>query len=84
MGIALPGKGTILAIDPRRATLVRQAGRCVVELVQEDLRPRDIICFSPIRILHTFIWPLKMTSNHWIAAQCKRKKMQSGLLLSQV
>jgi len=43
MGIALPGNGTILAIDPRRAALVRQAGRRIVELVAENVRPRDII-----------------------------------------
>ncbi len=43
LGIALPGSGTILAIDPRRAALVRQAGQRIIDLVAADLKPRDII-----------------------------------------
>ncbi|MEM4390149.1 MAG: dihydroxy-acid dehydratase [Candidatus Micrarchaeia archaeon] len=43
IGIALPGNGTILAVDERRAELVKAAGRQIVELVKRDIRPRDII-----------------------------------------
>jgi len=43
IGIALPGNGTILAVDERRKELVRKAGRRIVELVKENMRPRDII-----------------------------------------
>jgi dihydroxy-acid dehydratase len=43
IGIALPGNGTIPAVDPRRQELYKQAGRRAVELVKENLRPRDII-----------------------------------------
>ena len=43
LGMALPGNGTILAVDPRRDDLARQAGRRIVEMVREDLRPRQII-----------------------------------------
>lgn len=43
LGIALPGNGTILAIDPRRNELVREASRKIVDLVNNDIRPRDII-----------------------------------------
>ena len=42
LGLALPGNGSILAIDPRRALLAQQAARRVVELVYEDLKPLDI------------------------------------------
>ncbi len=43
MGMALPGNGTIPAVDPRRYKLATQAGRTVMALVADDTRPRDII-----------------------------------------
>jgi dihydroxy-acid dehydratase len=43
IGMALPGNGTILAVDPRRQDLYRAAGRQIVELVQKDIKPLDII-----------------------------------------
>ncbi|HOL30909.1 MAG TPA: dihydroxy-acid dehydratase [Anaerohalosphaeraceae bacterium] len=43
VGIALPGNGTILAAALRRQELYKQAGRRIVEMVKEDLRPSSII-----------------------------------------
>ncbi len=43
LGIALPGNGTILATDPRREELARQAARQIMYLWENDIRPRDII-----------------------------------------
>jgi len=43
IGIALPGNGTILAVDPRRQQLYKQAGRQIIELVGRDIKPLDII-----------------------------------------
>ena len=43
IGLALPGNGTILADDPKRKSLWRKAAKRIVEMVQEDLKPRDII-----------------------------------------
>jgi dihydroxy-acid dehydratase len=43
MGMALPGSGTIPAVDPRRIKLAREAGRQVMALVSANTRPRDII-----------------------------------------
>jgi dihydroxy-acid dehydratase len=43
LGFALPGNGTILAEDPRRLELVKSASRRIVALVNEDVRPRDIL-----------------------------------------
>ncbi len=43
IGMALPGNGTIPAVDRRRQKLYRTAGQRIVELVRENLRPRDII-----------------------------------------
>ncbi|MBP7829082.1 MAG: dihydroxy-acid dehydratase [Kiritimatiellae bacterium] len=43
IGLALPGNGTILAEDPKRRSLWRTAGKRIVEMVREDLKPRDIV-----------------------------------------
>lgn len=42
IGIALPGNGTILAEDEERRNLYRQAGKRIVEMVNEDLKPVEI------------------------------------------
>jgi dihydroxy-acid dehydratase len=41
--MALPGNGTILAVDPKRQELYKQAGRQIIELVKKDIRPSAII-----------------------------------------
>ncbi|MDQ7039053.1 MAG: dihydroxy-acid dehydratase [Aquificota bacterium] len=43
LGLALPGNGTVPAVDPRRELLAREAGRRIMELLKEDVRPRDIV-----------------------------------------
>ena len=43
LGLALPGNGTILATDPSRLDLVREAGKIIIELIKKDLKPRDIV-----------------------------------------
>ncbi len=43
MGMALPGNGTIPAVDARRRQLAGEAGQQVMRLLADDIRPRDII-----------------------------------------
>ncbi len=43
LGLALPGNGTVPAVDPRREILARQAARQIMELLRRDIRPRDIL-----------------------------------------
>jgi dihydroxy-acid dehydratase len=43
VGMALPGNGTILAVDPRRKDLVKEAGKRIMDLLARDLKPRDIV-----------------------------------------
>jgi len=43
LGMALPGNGTILAVDPRREGLARAAATQVMTLLEMDLKPRDIL-----------------------------------------
>jgi dihydroxy-acid dehydratase len=43
LGMALPGNGTILAVDPRRHELAKQTAGRILDLIKSDLKPRDII-----------------------------------------
>jgi len=43
IGMALPGNGTILAIDPKREDLYKAAGAQVMALIENDIKPLDIV-----------------------------------------
>lgn len=43
IGMALPGNGTILAIDPKRQELYKAAGKQIVSLIEKDIKPLDIV-----------------------------------------
>ena len=43
IGIALPGNGTIPAVYSKRIRLAKTAGMKIMELVQKQIKPRDII-----------------------------------------
>src|SRR6202000_1806381 len=43
LGLALPGNGSILATDPARDELFKEAGRRIVDLVRKNIRPSDIL-----------------------------------------
>jgi len=49
LGMGLVGNGTIPAVDGRRRQLAKQAGQQVMELLANDIRPRDIITEDSIR-----------------------------------
>jgi dihydroxy-acid dehydratase len=43
IGLALPGNGTIPAVDPRRLELALAAARQIFELLKQDIKPRDLV-----------------------------------------
>ncbi len=43
LGMGLVGNGTIPAVDARRIQLAKKAGQQVMELLANDIRPRDIV-----------------------------------------
>jgi dihydroxy-acid dehydratase len=46
LGMALPGNGSILAVDPHRHDLAKQAGKRIIRMVEEDLKPSKILTNS--------------------------------------
>lgn len=49
IGIALPGNGTIPAVYSARTQLAKQAGMKIMELLEKNIRPRDIITPASIK-----------------------------------
>lgn len=49
IGIALPGNGTIPAVESGRIRLAKQAGMAIMELVEKDIKARDIINENSIK-----------------------------------
>lgn len=43
IGLALPGNGSIPAVMSARTALAKQAGERIMELLKQDLRPKDIL-----------------------------------------
>ena len=43
LGLALPGNGSILATDPARDVLFREAGHAIIRLVRDNVRPSHIL-----------------------------------------
>lgn len=43
IGMALPGNGTILAVDPKRQQLYKAAGKQIMTLIEKDIKPLDVI-----------------------------------------
>ena len=42
LGMALPGNGTVLAVSKERESLYLRAARAILQLVEHDIKPRDI------------------------------------------
>lgn len=43
LGMGMPGNGTILAISEDRRELVKKAAKQIMNLVEKDIKPRDIV-----------------------------------------
>lgn len=48
LGVALPGNGSILAIDPARKQLIAQAAESLKLMIDKDIKPRDIVTLEAI------------------------------------
>ena len=43
LGMGLPGNGTVAAVFSKRIRLAKDAGRRIVDMIAEDIKPRDIM-----------------------------------------
>jgi dihydroxy-acid dehydratase len=49
LGMALPGNGSILAVDDRRLALAKSAGTRIIDMVSKDLKPSKILTSAAFR-----------------------------------
>jgi len=63
MGMALPGSSSPPAVDARRASLARQSGEAVVELIRRGITTRDIITREAIENAITVVMALGGSTN---------------------
>ena len=49
LGLGLPGNGTIPAVESRRILLAKHAGMRILELVRENVCPRDVVTEKAVR-----------------------------------
>ncbi|WP_159864429.1 dihydroxy-acid dehydratase [Cytobacillus sp. AMY 15.2] len=48
LGLALPGNGTILAVSEERKEFVKRSAKQLMELIEKDIKPRDIVTIDAI------------------------------------
>jgi dihydroxy-acid dehydratase len=48
LGVSLPGNGSILATDPKRDELFTQVAVHLKELIERDIKPRDIVTLDAV------------------------------------
>jgi len=58
LGLALPGNGTILAVDPQREELAKAAACQLLSLISDDIKPSDIL--SPAAFQNAFALDMAM------------------------
>lgn len=58
LGLALPGNGSMLAVDEGRLELVKECARSIMNMVHQDVKPRDIV--TRASILNAFALDMSM------------------------
>lgn len=84
LGMGLPGNGTILAVDARRRQLAKEAGQRVMELLANDIRPRDIINKDSIYNAFTVDMALGGSTNSILHLMAIAHEAEVGFSLAMV
>lgn len=63
VGLGLPGNGSIPAVQARRIRLAKQAGMQIMELLEKNIRPRDIVTRDSLHNALTADMALGCSSN---------------------
>ena len=46
LGLSLPGSSTIPAVDSRRKIIAKETGKSILKVLENDIKPRDILTFE--------------------------------------
>ena len=81
MGMSLPGDASIPAVDPRKVEHTRAAGRTLMRLLEEDLRPRDILTRQAFENAITVVVAMGGSTNAVLHLMAIAKEAQVDLSL---
>ena len=84
LGIALPGNGSIPAVYPERKELWKKAGHRIVEMVKENLRPKDIITDASLENALTLDMAMGGSSNTILHSLAIAKEAGLGFDLKRI
>ncbi len=82
LGIALPGNGAIPAVDARRLRLAEMAGRRVVGLAQECVRPSQILTLAAFENAITLLCAVGGSTNAFVHLAAVAGRLDSDLPLA--
>ena len=80
MGMGLPGNGTIPAVDAARIRLAKHAGQQIMQLLRDNVRPRDILTPAAFRNAMTVDMALGGSTNSVL--HCLAIAHEAGVALS--
>ncbi|MCS7142294.1 MAG: dihydroxy-acid dehydratase [Aigarchaeota archaeon] len=63
LGVSLPGSASPPAVDERRYRFAEEAGRAVIKLLENDIRPRDIMTFEAFENAITVVAAMAGSTN---------------------
>ncbi len=81
LGMSLPGDASIPAIDPRKTAEARQAGGVLMRLLEEDLRPRDIMTRKSFENAITVVVAMGGSTNAVLHLMAMAREAAVGLSL---
>ena len=84
LGLALPGNGTIASTDAARIRLAKLTGMKVVELVERDIKPSDIVTEASLANAFTADMALGCSSNSLLHLTAIANERGLGLDLRRV
>ena len=84
LGLALPGNGTIASTDAARIRLAKLTGMKVVELVERDIKPSDIVTEASLANAFTADMALGCSSNSLLHLTAIANERGFGLDLRRV
>ncbi len=74
MGLSLPGDSSLTAVDPRKGDEARRAGEAVMRMLDEGIRPRDILTRPAFENAITLVAAMGGSTNavlHLMAIACE-------------
>jgi dihydroxy-acid dehydratase len=82
MGMSLPGDASIPAIDPQKVDQARRAGGALMRLLEEDVRPRDIMTRQAFENAITAVVAMGGSTNAVLHLMAMAREAQVDLNLS--